>query len=84
MIPSPKTRFLADQALAKKHADMVASSPFILALDAALLEYMEECSRTTVPGEGGLKLRGAIEFARVFCNLANPPTKFKTVDPDNL
>lgn len=84
MIPSPKERFLADAALAKQHADLVASSRFIVALDAAMLEYAIQCSRVNPPGEGGLLLRGANEFARMFCELANPRIKPTTVDRDNL
>lgn len=84
MIPSPKERFVADASLAKKHADMVASSSFIAALDATMLEYAAKCSRTAVPGEGGLLLRGAQEFSRLFCELANPIPTLATRDRDNL
>lgn len=84
MIPSPKERFLADAALAKQHADLVASSRFIVALDAAMLEYAIQCSRVNPPSDGGLLLRGARQFVFVFCELANPQTKPTTVDRDNL
>lgn len=84
MIPTPKERFLSDGALAKRHADMVATSEFAVALDAALLEFAAKCARTAVPGEGGLMLKGAHEFARVFCELSMPATMISTRDRDNL
>lgn len=84
MIPSPKDRFLVDVALAKHHADTVGTSQFATALDAALLEYGAQCSREKVPAEGALLLRGAHEFARLFCELSQPRTENKTIDRDNL
>lgn len=84
MIPSPKDRFLADVTLAKHHANTVSSSEFVEAIDAALLEYAAQCSREKVPSDGGLLLRGAHEFARLFCELSQPRTENKTIDRDNL
>lgn len=84
MIPSPKERFLADATLTKHHANTVASSQFIAAFDAAMGEYSMQCSAAKNPTEAGLLLRGAHEFARIFCELANPRTRTVTVDRDNL
>lgn len=84
MIPSPKDRFLADAALSKTHSDTVSSTPFAVALDAALLEYGKRCSKEKQPEVGGTLLRGAYEFAEVFCNLSEPRKQSTVYDPDNL
>lgn len=81
MIPPPKDRFLANVALAKHHADTVGTSQFAVALDAALLQYGEKCSKDE---NGALLLRGAYEFTRIFCDLSEKRTEVKPVDRDNL
>lgn len=84
MIPNPKQRFLDSTAVAKWHADLVAKSEFIQALDAAKLEYADACAKAMSPGDVGLMLRGATEFARIFCELSMP-LKTRTIkDHDNL
>lgn len=83
MIPSPKDRFLSDVVLAKHHTDTVSTTQFAAALDAALLEYGAQCSRGKRK-QAGLLLRGAHEFARLFCELSQPRTQTKTIDRDNL
>lgn len=80
MIRTPKERFLADAALAKWHADTVSTPEFAAALEAALLEYSAQCAKS----EPSLTLRGAHEFARLFCNLSTPITRPTTIDRDNL
>lgn len=84
MIPSPKERLLADAGLAKWHADTVNTPQFVASMDAALGEYSAQCSRVSSPSDGGLMLRGAHEFVRLFCNLSTPVTRPTTKDRDNL
>lgn len=84
MIPSPKDRFLSDSTLYKWHADLVSTSQFASALDAALLEYGSKCSRENNPADAGLLLRGAHEFATTFCQLSEPRMRLEIKDRDNL
>lgn len=84
MIPSPKDRFLSDASLSKRHADTVGTSEFVAAMDAALLEYGAQCSRSNSPSKAGLLLQGAHEFARVLCELSEPRIRTTIKDRDNL
>lgn len=84
MILTPKERFLADATLSKWHIDTVTTPQFTAALDAALLEYGAQCSREKVPADGGLLIRGAHEFANLFCRLSTPVNRPVTRDRDNL
>lgn len=71
---SPKAMFCGDKAAASAHSDIMASPPFKIAAQSALLAYQY----TVLGGDPAVlaisaaKVRGAQEFLRVLMNIGLP------------
>lgn len=86
MIESPKNRFLKTP-LAKSHADLVTSQPFISVMDTAMLQFVHESGSATdlaSASVAALKLEGARKFVLVLMNLAEKTPEIKPAPRDNL
>lgn len=85
----PKTRFIANAAVASEHRKVVTDPGFVRSLDAALLAYQE---RLTALQESDIgkssalyqRILGAREFVGMLINLAERPEIPARVDKSNL
>jgi hypothetical protein len=74
-LPSPRARFLKNEALAAAHAAIAGSTAFQSACDIALQQYMYTAPVTTNPEESAAiaqRIIGAREYIGVLLNLADP------------
>jgi hypothetical protein len=86
MTESPKSRFLKSD-LAKSHADLASSKPFIAVMDVAMLQFVHESSSASdmaTAATAALKLEGARKFALILMNLADKSPDPKPAPRDNL
>ena len=79
-----KQDLLGSGATRKRHADLVASSPFRAFVAVALAEYASRQSKLFDSPARGDRLQGAHEFVDVLMNLSDLPTRVVRKDHDNL
>lgn len=73
MTITPRTRFQEDKKRAAAHRDLVVSSNFLSAAEAALLQVVNDLPETTIPEAaiaGYHRVIGARTFLRELSNLA--------------
>ena len=84
---TPKKDFLAKKPLADAHRELVVSTPFREALNAALLEYVLSLDGVaTIETAGAMyyKIAGAREFVQCLLNVAEMPKPVPSPLPTNL
>lgn len=85
---SPKQRFQRSGVRLSQHRDMVASDPFIMGCETALLEYQAKITSQITDGNtamaAGFRLMGAQELVNTIRALADTTTNLKVVVNDNL
>lgn len=76
MTITPKSRFLEDKPRASKHRDMVVSSSYLAAAEAALLQVVDDMAESTDPAvaiAGYHRILGARKYMKAFAELAETP-----------
>ncbi len=76
MTITPRSRFLEDKNRASKHRDMVVSSAYLAAAEAALLEMIDDMAESTDPTvaiSGYHRIVGARKYMKKFAELAETP-----------
>ena len=75
---TPKKDFLEKKVFADAHRDLVVSTPFREALNAALLQYVLSIPVTQDPATSFHRIEGARDFVHALLNIAemskDPPT----------
>ena len=79
--PTPKTRFLKNEAIVKKHNDMVFSDTFQNSLDFALMEFQAQLALEKSDGPNffnecaaaHLRFKGALQFVNTLKTLGRVP-----------
>lgn len=73
MNQSPKTRFLAEEKLAKQFLDVVDSEAFTRATELAMLAFLEKDRALPDPAAGYHRMRGAEDFLAILKSLPEQP-----------
>lgn len=76
MTLNPRSRFQEEKPRASKHRDLVVSSQYLTAADAALLTMVQEMTDSADPAvaiAGYHRIMGAKKFMETFTNLAETP-----------
>ncbi len=87
MTITPRTRFLEDKNRASKHRDMVVSSGYLAAAEAALLQVVDDMAESTdsaVAIAGYHRIVGARKYMKAFAGLAETPKIPHREDDFNL
>lgn len=80
---SPKSQFLLNKDIARRHLDRVDDPEFQFVLCQALAHYLYEMGLTVNPVNDAKRI-GAQEFINVLCGLSVPREIKKTVSPGQL
>ena len=87
MTITPRARFQEEKTRASKHRDLVVSSDYLTASDAALLQMIAEMVDSTEPTvaiAGYHRIMGARKYMETYANLGETRSPVKPAENFNL